>query len=100
MTSPSDSNSTDKTNPCKQHHKCPHCHEKLPVHTVKKDGPNKGRPFISCWDCETLYWMDVGECKQCGAPMRENVVRKEGKNYGRKFKCCPNDCQGSFRWVS
>lgn len=39
---------------------CPKCHQPLAIWTVKKSGPNTGRPFASCEKkCENIFiWLD------------------------------------------
>jgi formate dehydrogenase maturation protein FdhE len=78
---------------------CPECGEALPVLTVKKEGKNQGRPFITCPSCDTFAWQDVPSCRSCGANLLTLTVKKDGPNKGRKFRMCPNRCPGHFRWL-
>ncbi len=80
-------------------HPCPNCNEECRILKVRKPTPNQGRPFISCRECETFCWMDLGYCSKCNSPMEGATVKKEGPNQGRRFRCCPNNCVGSFRWA-
>ena len=94
--------------------------------TVAKDGPNKGRPYYSCFrrQCSFFVWGDNepgtlggagvptparaqpvlnGPPCRCGQPSVQLTVRKEGANQGRLFyKCGRQQGQGQcdfFQWV-
>jgi len=84
--------------------------------TVRKDGPNKGRPFFSCaktsgQDCGFFQWGDEdpalgfggkgggnplgvptpmapGPPCNCGNPSSAKTVRKDGPNKGRPMYVC------------
>lgn len=80
-------------------HPCPNCGNECGIRKVKKETANQGRLFISCKECETFCWLDLGCCSRCNSPLMEMTVKKEGHNQGRKFRCCPNHCVGSFKWA-
>lgn len=75
---------------------CPLCCRTINVNLTKKEGPNQGREFISCKDCDLFEWLDMPECNDCGRREFEGTV-KDGKNEGRRHRSCPNRC--SFGWV-
>jgi hypothetical protein len=56
---------------------CPHCGLPLSIFKVKKDGKNKGRLFVKCWDCkdhETFRWLDEPEIPENhGKPRYEEM---------------------------
>lgn len=68
-------------------------------YTVKKIGPNQGRPFFVCANrvCQTFVWGDQEEivmpvCK-CRNYSIKLMVKKDGPNQGRYFyKCKTNQC--------
>lgn len=95
---------------------CPKCHKELTrLNKVKKEGPNKGRWFISCRACNDHFeWMgkdNDDDTPQCGSPglppcpgcdgntMKELTVKKEGPNKGRKFFKCGDEKCGYFQWA-
>jgi transcription elongation factor Elf1 len=78
---------------------CPECGEDRPVWTVKKAGPNRGRPFISCPECDAFAWCDLRPCPTCGATLFVAQVKKGGPNLGRRFRACPRRCQKAFEWL-
>jgi DNA topoisomerase-3 len=75
--------------------------------TVKKPGPNQGRPFFTCAHkvCKTFIWGDeekqesttpVCKCNQRSIKLQ---VKKDGPNQGRYFyKCKENHCN-FFEWA-
>ena len=92
----------------------PNCACQLPAQqfTVKKDGPNKGRPFFSCQTrkCDFFQWGDEETesnqvpkegTPQCGCniPAKEFTVKKAGPNHGRSFFSCTNRKCGFFEWA-
>lgn len=81
------------------YHECPKCSEECVVRTVKKETENQNRPFISCPECETFCWLDLGLCRRCSKPLRETKTKKQNQNYGRRFRACPDNCAGSFKWI-
>ena len=81
------------------YHPCPNCNEECEILKVKKPTPNQNRPYISCQQCETFCWVDLGFCSRCSSPMKEFTVKKDGRNHGRTFRRCPNNCVGSFTWA-
>lgn len=55
---------------------CPKCHKPLSIFKVKKDGENKGRLFVKCWDCtstETFRWLDEEIPADHGKPRFEQI---------------------------
>lgn len=91
---------------------CPKCKNALTrLNKVKKAGPNKGRWFLSCWDCNNHFqWLenkdnddgddDMPNCPGCDCKsLKSLIVKKEGPNKGRSFfKCEKADC-GYFQWA-
>jgi len=75
---------------------CP-CGERVRSLVVKKDGPNKGRPFAACDKCNRFQWLDLPLCR-CGE-RKYKATCKSGRHAGRPFMACPNRCQGSFSWL-
>src|SRR4051812_10801549 len=76
---------------------CPLCLRMLRVLEVKKENINKGRPFITCEDCDLFEWMDMPLCAACGRREYEATC-KQGRNEGRTFRTCPGMC--SFHWIT
>lgn len=81
---------------------CPDCQEIPGVFVVKKDSPNKGRWFSSCWKHDHFTWLSdsvidsrVPTCPKCGAGM----VKRSGQ-YGDFWGCSryPN-CRGTRPYV-
>jgi hypothetical protein len=76
------------------------CGNKSVRFTVKKNGPNYGRPFFVCADrvCQTFVWADEEESKgtpvcKCRNHSIKLRVKKDGPNQGRYFfKCKTNEC--------
>jgi DNA topoisomerase III len=94
---------------------CPACGKGvLKGGVVRKEGPNKGRPFLMCSEvdrekpdsCQHFEWKDETPCPSCGkGVLKRGVVRKEGPNKGRPFAMCsavdrtkPDGCQ-HFSWL-
>jgi hypothetical protein len=99
---------------------CPRCeaHGLVRLNKVKKEGPNKGRWFVSCkedkcffeWqtqrdnddDAPTTPKGDEGlpECPGCEKPtLKLLTVKKEGPNTGRKFYKCQDEACAYFQWA-
>ena len=76
---------------------CPECGDALPCLVVKKESPNRGRPFISCRECDLFRWLDIGQCEKCKDWLYAGTVKKEGQHKGKRFIACPNRC--SFDYV-
>lgn len=90
---------------------CPKCKTSLTrLNKVKKAGPNKGRWFLSCWDCKNHFaWLEQkdndaekGETPNCPGcdcnSLKALIVKKEGPNKGRPFfRCEKTDCN-YFQW--
>jgi hypothetical protein len=56
---------------------CPHCEKPLSIFKVKKEGKNKGRLFVKCWDCrdhETFRWLDEPVPENNGKRRYEEMV--------------------------
>ena len=56
---------------------CPACGQPISIFQVKKDGKNKGRLFVKCWDCsdhETFRWLDAAAPKDHGKRKFEELV--------------------------
>jgi len=82
---------------------CPKCDKALlRVFKVKKEGPNKGRFFLTCKTCNDYFeWLDHKDsdddkpekkaepanppCPDCGGVVKRFTVKKEGPNKGRAF---------------
>lgn len=80
--------------------RCPKCDDHLWPLRVKKDSINKGRPFISCRECNYFGWLDEGMCPDCKAfPLATWTVRKNSPNKGRRFETCSSQGCGYFRWI-
>src|ERR1700694_2871497 len=78
---------------------CPLCKKPRRVFEVKKEGPNKGRPFITCSECDgRFWWQDVEKCPKCELPLQTGIVKKETKNKGRKYKSCMRE-KCYFRFI-
>ncbi len=78
---------------------CPKCYEDCVICVVKRPTENQNRPFISCSECETFCWLDLGFCRRCSKPLKETRVKKQNQNYGKRFRACPDNCAGSFKWL-
>ncbi|MCI0459915.1 MAG: HAD-IIIA family hydrolase [Gemmataceae bacterium] len=104
---------------------CPDCNHEgtRRAFRVQKEGPNKGRLFIKCRECERFEWWpppttvaeaeaagerdpelaalqgSAGPCPRCGQPRKALRVKKKGTNQGRLFlRCNDPDCD-SFEWA-
>lgn len=94
---------------------CPGCRKGvLKGGIVRKDGPNKGRPFLICSEvdrekpdgCQHFEWKDATPCPSCGkAMLRRGTVTADTPNKGRPFLMCsamdrndPNSCR-HFEWL-
>ncbi|GJD89415.1 DNA topoisomerase 3 [Methylobacterium hispanicum] len=94
---------------------CPACGKgTLKGGLVRKEGPNKGRPFLMCSEvdrekpegCQHFEWKDETPCPVCSkGVLKRGVVRKDGPNKGRPFAMCsavdrgnPEGCQ-HFAWL-
>ena len=67
--------------------------------TVRKDGPNQGRPFYGCAQrgCQFFQWGDEqppppGPPCLCGVASAQRKVAKEGPNKGRPFSAAASAC--------
>jgi uncharacterized protein (TIGR02996 family) len=96
------------------------------VFRVRKEGPNHGRVFAKCTDCQRFDWLTdapvpktaaasaprksgdaerdalqatVTPCPKCGKPRRALRVSKEGPNHGRLFLACSDRECDSFEWA-
>lgn len=90
---------------------CPKCKlDLLRLNKVRKEGPNKGRWFLSCKTEKCFFeWQDsdkdddapgVQPCPGCGEEtLREFTVRKDGPNKGKKFLKCQDDACAYFQWI-
>lgn len=90
---------------------CPKCNEQnLRLLKVKKDGPNKGRWFLSCPTNNCHFeWLkqeqdeekdSLVKCPFCDkATTNKFQVKKEGKNKGRWFVKCSDETCKYFEWV-
>jgi hypothetical protein len=61
---------------------CPNCGKPLSIFKVKKEGKNKGRLFVKCWDCrdhDTFRWLD------------EPVPENNGKRRYEEMKSAPEE---------
>ncbi|XP_055920463.1 DNA topoisomerase 3-alpha isoform X2 [Eupeodes corollae] len=61
--------------------KCTGCHLPAIELTVKKDGPNKGRPFYKCPKtpaCNFFQWSDECEKTETPSAMQNRTVNREG----------------------
>jgi DNA topoisomerase-3 len=69
-TAKASSKSTSSTKPSSQSHGSFHmcCGKKVPIRTVGKDGPNRGRPFSKCDGCGKFTWHDEGGSAANAAP--------------------------------
>src|SRR5438105_87035 len=76
---------------------CPNCKTAGWKSVVKKEGPNTGRPFFSCADCDHFEWLDLPLCVSCEHRLADGT-KKDGKHKGRKFRWCPH-CKGTFTWL-
>lgn len=94
---------------------CPGCGKGvLKGGIVRKDGPNKGRPFVMCSEvdrtkpdgCQHFEWKDATPCPTCNkAMLRRGTVTADTPNKGRPFAMCsaadrndPNSCR-HFEWL-
>jgi DNA topoisomerase-3 len=94
---------------------CPGCGKGvLKGGIVRKDGPNKGRPFVMCSEvdrtkpdgCQHFEWKDATPCPACNkAMLRRGTVTADTPNKGRPFVMCsaadrndPNSCK-HFEWL-
>lgn len=96
----------------------PSCSCKQPTRrkTTTKPGPNKGRDFWSCSQCNFFCW--VGDEQNtaprevtknnsntvcgCGKIAVKRIVSKDGPNKGRSFAVCPNPKDSAcpfFSWL-
>lgn len=85
---------------------CPKCDKALlSLFKVKKEGPNKGKWFLSCKPCGFFEWLKKEEeeklvCPGCSAhTISEFTVKKDGPNRGKKFLSCSDKSCGYFSWV-
>lgn len=105
--------------------KCPGHNAPCAQRTVRKEGPNKGRPFFVCSkpqgsQCDFFQWADeeastssygrttpstsvqIPKCPGHDVPCAQRTVRKEGPNKGRPFFVCskPRDSRCDFfQWA-
>ena len=81
----------------------------LETRMVQKDGPNKGKAFLSCTaypECKHLEWPGVPpiagdgtKCPNCATGvMKTRVIQKEGPNKGKSFLGCDNRECGHAVW--
>ncbi len=70
-------------------YQCPDCGRALRPFNVRKEGPNRGRPFISCRRCDCFVWLDRERC-QCGRNYIQFWTKGEPR---RKMEVCPNKCE-------
>merc|ERR1712079_113510 len=94
------------------------CGQEAVRKTANKEGPNKGRTFISCakgskefGGCGLFLWesdiqVDVPDCPKCrcGKATIRRAVRKEGPNLGRQYFTCQQGRKevggcNFFEWV-
>jgi len=55
---------------------CPGCGKPLSIFKVKKEGKNKGKLFVKCWDCkdhETFRFLDIPKPESYGKPKFEKM---------------------------
>src|SRR5262245_33334084 len=107
---------------------CPGCEQASTriVFRVRKEGPNKGRLFAKCTQCQRFDWLSdapvtaepaalvsqpsgdaerdalqasATPCPKCGRPRRAQRVGKKGPNHGRLFLSCSDRNCDSFEWA-
>jgi uncharacterized protein (TIGR02996 family) len=101
---------------------CPGCREtgSRVVFRVQKEGPNKGRLFARCRECQRFDWLSdaapaaaededaelaalrerAGPCPRCGKVRQAQRVKKKGPNQGRLFLTCTDRHCDSFEWAA
>lgn len=78
-----------------QYEPCEICGSLCEVKTVKKDGPNKNRQFVTHQDCNYFAFIDMPRCIECQRRLYEGRSKKNG----RAFRACPSYCKGVFKWL-
>ena len=80
---------------------CPECGKgKLVTRTVKKEGPNQGKQFLTCVaeGCRYMEWPGEyveplpghgASCPECGSKIVTKLA-KRGPNEGQRFLACSN----------